>query len=171
MQQNRKPEVLINTSSWINIFEIGLNTYLIENFNINTTPKVVAEIKEGEDFSSDAKIFKNYIEQKSIHVLNVNDVPDKIKHEISISSGEIELASVAFNEKDFIVLIDDARVYRVLKRVGIKYISSVHIVIDACLNNTIDKATAFKMLDKLSISISDAAIKKAKDVIIKWKSK
>jgi hypothetical protein len=135
MPKAPKPEILINTSSWINIFEIGLQSYLVESFKVHTTPKVVEEIK----------------------------------HEISINSGEMELASAAFNDGDFIVLIDDARVYRVLERVGIKYISSAHIVIDACLTGSIEKEQAFLMLDKLRISISDNVIEKAKDVILKWK--
>jgi len=169
MQKAQKPKILINTSSWINIFEIGLHSYLIESFNVHTTPKVVEEIKEGEDFAQDAKTFKDYKDRKLIQVLHIKNVPDKIRHEMSISSGEIELASTAFNERDFIVLIDDARVYRVLERVGIKFISSVNIVIDACLTGSIDKKQAFEMLDKLRISIGDEAIDKAKDVIVKWK--
>ena len=52
---------------------------------------------------------------------------------------------------------------------GIKYISSAHIVIDACLTGSIEKEQAFLMLDKLRISISDIVIEKAKDVILKWK--
>ncbi len=60
----------------------------------------------------------------------------------------MELASAAFNDDDFIVLIDDARVYRVFVRVGIKYISSAHIIIDACLTGRIEKEQAFLMLDK-----------------------
>jgi len=74
----------------------------------------------------------------------------------------------AFNE-EYIVLIDDARVYRVLERTGIKYISSVNIVMDACLTGSIDSDEAFLMLDRLRISISDKSIEKAKDVILKWK--
>ena len=94
---------------------------------------------------------------------------EEIRHEISINSGEMELASAAFNDGNFIVLIDDSRVYRILERAGIKYISSVHIVIDACLTGSIEKEQAFMMLDKLRVSISDNVIKKAKDVILKWK--
>lgn len=126
MNKVRAPRILLNTSSWINIFEIGLHSYLIENFNINTTPKVVEEIKEGEGFAQDA----------------------------------------GFNNRDFIILIDDSKVYRVLERIGIKYISSVNIVIDASITGNINKKQAFEMLDKLRISFSDEAIDKAKDVII-----
>ena len=67
------------------------------------------------------------------------------------------------------MLIDDARVYRVFERVGIKYISSAHIVIDAYINASIEKEQAYLMLDKLRISISDKIIEEAKDVILKWK--
>jgi hypothetical protein len=42
------PKILVNTSSWINIFEVGLHYYLIENFDINTTPKV-KKLKQGKD--------------------------------------------------------------------------------------------------------------------------
>ncbi|TFH40222.1 MAG: hypothetical protein E4G94_09910 [ANME-2 cluster archaeon] len=160
------PKILINTSSWINIFEVGLHSYLIENFDIITTPKVVEEIKEGEGFAEDAEIFKNYIDKERIQIIQKSKVPDKIKHEISISSGEIELASTAFNNRDFIILIDDSKVYRVLERIGIKYISSVNIVIDASITGHINKKQAFEKLDKLKKSFSDEAINKAKDVII-----
>ncbi len=169
MYRAQKPKILINTSSWINIFEIGLHPYLIESFKVHTTPKVVEEIKEGEDFAQDAKKFIYFVDKKQIQVLQKSKIPEEIRHEISITSGEIELASAAFNDSDFIVLIDDARVYRVLERVGIKYISSVHIVIDACLTGSIGKEQSLLMLDKLRISISDKIIEKAKDVILKWK--
>jgi hypothetical protein len=169
MPKAPKPEILINTSSWINIFEIGLHSYLVDSFKIHTTPKVVEEIREGEDFAPDAKIFMDFIDKKLIRVSEKCKIPEEIKHEISINSGEMELASAAFNGGDFIVLIDDARVYRVLERVGIKYISSAHIVIDACLTGSIEKEQALLMLDKLRISISDNVIEKAKDVILKWK--
>ncbi len=160
------PRILLNTSSWINIFEIGLHSYLIENFDINTTPKVVEEIKEGEGFAQDAGFFKNYIKKKRIQIIRKSEVPDKIKHEISISSGEIELASTAYYNKEFILLIDDSKVYRVLDRIGIKYISSVNIVIDASITGNINQQQAFEMLDKLKISFNDEAIDKAKEVII-----
>jgi predicted nucleic acid-binding protein len=160
------PKILVNTSSWINIFEVGLHAYLIENFDINTTPKVVEEIKEGEGFARDAEIFKNYIDKERIQIIQKSKVPDEIMHEISISSGEIELASTALNNRDFIILIDDSKVYRVLERIGIKYISSVNIVIDASITGHINKKQAFEMLEKLRISFSDEAINKAKDVII-----
>ena len=52
---------------------------------------------------------------------------------------------------------------------GIKYISSAHIVIDAYINASIEKEQAYLMLDKLRISISDKIIEEAKDVILKWK--
>ncbi|MDP2754035.1 MAG: hypothetical protein Q8P40_06540 [Nitrospirota bacterium] len=169
MPKAPKPEILMNTSSWINIFEIGLHSYLAESFKVHTTPKVVEEIREGEDFAPDARIFMDFVDKKQIHVMKKSKIPEEIKHEISINSGEMELASAAFDNSDLIVLIDDARVYRVLERVGIKYISSAHIVIDACLTGSIEKEQAFLMLDKLRISISDNVIEKAKDVILKWK--
>jgi hypothetical protein len=56
MPKAPKPEILINTSSWINIFEIGLHSYLVESFKVHTTPKVVEEIKVGEDFAQDARM-------------------------------------------------------------------------------------------------------------------
>ena len=97
MQKAQKPKILINTSSWINIFEIGLHPYLIDSFKVHTTPKVVEEIKEGEDFAQDAKIFMDSVDKKQIQVLQKSKIPDEIRHEISITSGEIELASAAFN--------------------------------------------------------------------------
>jgi len=160
------PKILINTSSWINIFEVGLHSYLIKNFDIITTPKVVEEIKEGEGFAQDAEIFRNYIDKERIQIIQKSKVPDEIRHEISISSGEIELASTAVNNRDLIILIDDSKVYRVLERIGIKYISSVNIVIDASITGHINKKQAFEMFDKLKKSFSDEAINKAKDVII-----
>lgn len=169
MSKSQKPKILINTSSWINICEIGLHLYMVENFDVHTTPKVVEEIREGEEFAQDAKIFKELLERELIRISPKNDVPDDIRHEISISSEEIELASTAFEYNDFIVLIDDSRVYRVLERTGIKFISSVNIVIDAYLTGTIDRKQAFEMLDKLRISIRNEIIDKAREVIAQWR--
>lgn len=69
MPKAPEPEILINTSSWINIFEIGLHSYLVGSFKVNTTPKVVEEIREGEDFAKDARIFMDFVDKKRIRVI------------------------------------------------------------------------------------------------------
>jgi predicted nucleic acid-binding protein len=153
-----KPKILLNTSSWINLFETGLSSYLFNWFEVTTTPKVFDEIMDGLDFAEDAKTFKKYFDAKSINILQKISIPDQIKHEISISSGEIELVAAALNNDDFIIVIDDSKVYRILERVGIKYISSVHIVIDAYLTGHIDKKQALKLLEKLRICFKDETI-------------
>lgn len=72
MQKAQKPNIVINTSSWINIFDIGLHSYLTESFNVHTTPKVVEEIREGEDFAQDSQTFMDYVDKKLITVLQNN---------------------------------------------------------------------------------------------------
>jgi hypothetical protein len=40
----KKPKIIVDTSSWINVFRVDLTSYLIENFYILVTPKVNEEI-------------------------------------------------------------------------------------------------------------------------------
>jgi hypothetical protein len=80
-----KPEILINTFSWINIFEIGLHSYLVESFKVHTTPKVVEEIRDGEDFAPDARIFMDFVDKELMQVIQKSTIPEEIKHEISIN--------------------------------------------------------------------------------------
>ncbi len=80
---------------------------------------------------------------------------------VSITSGEIELAACAFDDSSFIVLPDDGKVYRIMEKVGINFISSVNIVVDAYFTQYHDKKQAHAMLEKLRISFSDDVIDKA----------
>jgi len=79
MPKAPKPEILINTSSWINIFEIGLHSYLVESFKVHTTPKVVDEIREGEDFAPDARIFMDLMDKKLIQVIQESKIPEEMQ--------------------------------------------------------------------------------------------
>ena len=36
----QKPKVIVDTSSWINVFRVDLTNYLIENFYVLVAPKV-----------------------------------------------------------------------------------------------------------------------------------
>ena len=85
---------------------------------------------------------------------------------VSITSGEIELAACAFADSSFIVLPDDGKVYRIMEKVGINFISSVNIVVDAYFTQHHDKKQAHAMLEKLRISFSDDVIDKAQEVIV-----
>lgn len=37
----KKLKIIVDTSSWINVFRVDLTNYLIENFHILVTPKVI----------------------------------------------------------------------------------------------------------------------------------
>jgi hypothetical protein len=50
----QKPKIIVDTSSWINVFRINLTSYLIENYYVFVTPRVNDEILEGKGFAEDA---------------------------------------------------------------------------------------------------------------------
>lgn len=160
-----KLKVLMNTSSWINLFEIGLHEYLVINFKVYTTSKVKEEILEGKGFADDALVFENLLKYNTIKIISNLEIPNELKHEISISSGEIELAACALGNTKFIILIDDSKVYRVLERFGIIFISSANIVVDAYINQNIDKEKAITYLEKLRRSLRNEVIDNALRII------
>ena len=45
--KTQKMKIIVDTSSWINVFRVDLTNYLIENFYIFMTPKIEEEILEG----------------------------------------------------------------------------------------------------------------------------
>lgn len=63
------------------------------------------------------------------------------------------------------VLIDDSKVYQVMERFNLKYISSANIVIDAYLTKKINKDEAYRLLEVLRKILKDEVIDKAKEVL------
>ena len=163
-----RPKILLDASSWINLFDVDIHEYLVNDFDVYTTSKVREEIRHGGHFAEDLKVFESFVEHKLVKIINDVTIPNELKHEMSITSGEIELAACAFDDGSFIVLLDDGKVYRIMERVGINFISSVNIVVDAYFTQHHDKKQAHAMLEKLRISFSDDVIDKAQEVI-GWK--
>lgn len=161
----KKSKIIINTSSWINVFRVDLINYLIENFCILVTPKVNKEILEGKEFAGDAKLFEKLSNERNIKIVSPKMIQEEIKHEISISSGEIEIIAYAMEREDCIVLIDDSKVYQVMDRFNLKYISSATIIIDAYLTEKINKEEAYRLLEVLRKVLKDEVIDEAKEVL------
>lgn len=163
----QKPRIMMDTSSWINLYEIGLINHLMDNFQVFVTPKVRDEILEGKEFAEDVTVFEEATESKIIKVDTPKTTPEEIRHEISISSGEIEVIAYAI-EKDFFVLIDDSRVYRVMDRFNLKYFSSANIVLDAYMGGRINKDRAYELLENLRRALKDEVVDRAKEEL-KWR--
>ncbi len=161
----QKIKIIIDTSSWINVFRVDLTNYLIENFSVLVTPKVKEEILEGKGFAEDADLFEKLSTEGNIRIVKPKTIREEIKHEISVSSGEIESIAYAMERGDCIVLIDDSKVYHVMDRFNLKYISSVNIMIDAYLTEKINKDKAYKLLEILRKVLKEEVIDKAKAVL------
>ena len=54
----QKLKIIIDTSSWINVFRVDLSSYLTDNFYVLVTPKVNEEILKGKGFAEDANLFE-----------------------------------------------------------------------------------------------------------------
>ena len=139
----QKSKIVVDTSSWINVFRVDLTSYLIENYYVFVTPRVNDEILEGKEFAEDANLFEKHINARHIQIVSPKTIQEEIKHEISVSSGEIEIIAYAVERGDCIVLIDDSKVYQVMDRFNLKYISSANIIIDAYLTEKINKGEAY----------------------------
>jgi len=161
----QRSKIIIDTSSWINVFRVDLTSYLIENFYVLVTPKVKEEILEGKGFAEDANLFEKLSTQGNIRIVKPETIQEEFKHEISVSSGEIESIAYAMERGDCIVLIDDSKVYQVMDRFNLKYISSANIVIDAYLTEKINKDKAYKLLEILRKVLKEEVIDKAKEVL------
>ncbi len=96
----KNPKIIINTSSWINIYNIGLIDYLLSNFQVFVTPKVCEEILSGKNFAEDAIVFEKAVNEGLVKVITPKEILKEIKHEISISSGEMEIIACAITDKD-----------------------------------------------------------------------
>ena len=160
-----KSKIIVDTSSWINVFRVDLTSYLIENFYVLVTPKVNDEILEGKGFAEDANLFEKLSTEGNIQIVRPKTIQEEIKHEISVSSGEIEGIAYAKEIGDCIVLIDDSKVYQVMDRFNLKYISSANIIIDAYLTEKINKDEAYRLLEILRKVLKDEVIDKAKEVL------
>ncbi|NQE46628.1 hypothetical protein C5S31_11465 [ANME-1 cluster archaeon GoMg2] len=161
----QKLKIVVDTSSWINVFRVDLTSYLIENFSVLVTPKVNEEILEGKGFAEDAKLFEKLSTEGNIQIVKPKTIQEEIKHEISVSSGEIEIIAYAMERGDCIVLIDDSKVYQVIDRFNLKYISPANIIIDAYLTETINKDEGYRLLEILRKVLKDEVIDKAKEVL------
>lgn len=163
--KTQKTKIIVDTSSWINVFRVDLTNYLIENFYIFMTPKIEEEILEGKGFAEDVELFEKLSDEGHIRIVSPAIIQEKIKHEISVSSGEIEIIACAMEKEDCVVLIDDSRVYRVMDRFNLKYISSANIIIDAYLTARIDKDETYRLLEVLRMVLRDEVIDKAMEVL------
>jgi predicted nucleic acid-binding protein len=105
------------------------------------------------------------LEEGHIRIVSPETIPEKIKYEISVASGEIEIVACAMEREGCVVLIDDSRVYRVMDRCGLKYISSANIIIDAYLTARIDKDKTYRLLEVLRMVLRDEVIDKAMEVL------
>ena len=161
----QKPEIIVDTSSWINVFRIGLTSYLIENYYVFVTPRVNDEILEGKGFAEDANLFEKHINARHIQIVSPKTIQEEIKHEIRVSSGEIEIIAYAVERGDCIVLIDDSKVYRVMDRFNLKYLSSANIIIDAYLMEKINKDEAYRLVGILREVLKDEVIEGAMEVV------
>jgi predicted nucleic acid-binding protein len=65
----------------------------------------------------------------------------------SVSSGEIEIIAYAVERGDCIVLIDDSKVYKIMDRFNLKYLTSANIIIDAYLAEKINKDESYRLLE------------------------
>lgn len=155
----KKPKIIINTSSWINLFRVDLTNYLIGNFYMLVTPKVNKEILEGKGFAEDARLYEKISDEGHIQIVSPKIIQKEIEHEISISSGEIEIIAYAMEREDCIVLIDDSKVYQVMDRFNLKYVTSANIIIDAYLTERINKDEAYRLLEILRKVLKDAGNK------------
>ena len=129
------------------------------------TPKVNEEILEGKEFAEDAKLFEKLSNERHIRIVIPKAIQEEIKHEISVSSGEIEIIAYVMEREDCIVLIDDSKVYQVMDRFSLKYISSANIIIDAYLTEKINKNEAYRLLEILRKVLKDELIDKAEEVL------
>jgi len=68
----QKSKIIVDTSSWINVFRVDLTSYLIENFSVLVTPKVNEEILR--------KVLKDEVIDKAKEVLK--DAGNKAKRGI-----------------------------------------------------------------------------------------
>jgi predicted nucleic acid-binding protein len=110
-------------------------------------------------------LFEKLSTEENIQIVKPKTIQEEIKHEISVSSGEIEGIAYAMERGDCIVLIDDSKVYQVMDRFNLKYISSANIIIDAYLTEKINKDEAYRLLEILRKVLKDEVIDKAKEVL------
>jgi hypothetical protein len=58
--KTQKTKIIVDTSSWINVFRVDLTNYLIENFYIFMTPKIEEEILGGKGLQKMRNYSKNF---------------------------------------------------------------------------------------------------------------
>jgi len=76
----QRSKIIIDTSSWINVFRADLTNYLIENFSVLVAPKVNEEILEGKGFAEDANLFEKLSTEGNIQLVKPETIQEDFKH-------------------------------------------------------------------------------------------
>ena len=61
-----RPKILLDASSWINLFDVDIHEYLVNDFDVCTTSKVIEEIRHCGHFAEDSKVFESFVEHKLV---------------------------------------------------------------------------------------------------------
>ena len=127
-----KPNALLDTSFWINIYHLGLADKLSDLFDVvYITPRIYDEIEVGKAYNSgDVSLFEDMLRHGRIELTRV-DEEDVIgmKNYVNSSSWEAELLSALVRESTLVLLIDNSDVFWFMVQKDLTYLTTANIVI------------------------------------------
>jgi len=140
-----KISISVDASSLILITKIGLLNELCHTFNIIVSESVYHESTNYSEYN-DAKIIKEYINNKRIFVKKVNK---RQKFILDLGEGEKQVLELYTQEKAKAVLIDDKKAIKGCKYHKINYITSPYLVYYFYKKKIINKNKAILSLKSL----------------------
>lgn len=127
-----KPKALLDTSFWINIYQMGLTDKLSDLFDlIYITPRIYDEIEVGKAYNSgDVSLFEDMLGCGRIELTRVDEESViGMKNYVNSSSGEAELLSALVREPTLVLLIDNSDVFWFMEQKDLTYLTTANIVI------------------------------------------
>jgi len=127
-----KPNALLDTSFWINIYHLGLADKLSDLFDVvYITPRIYDEIEVGKAYNSgDVSLFKDMLGRGKIELMGVDEESViGMRNYVNSSSGEAELLSALVREPALVLLIDNSDVFWFMEQKDLTYLTTANIVI------------------------------------------
>jgi len=109
-----KPKAILDTSFWIHLVKMGLESQFITLFEIIIPQKVEDEILYCNTFKfmiykpQDIRVYERLKQERKITIINPKDISKQLTNQISKNSGELFAIALA-KERNWIVFIDNGR--------------------------------------------------------------
>jgi rRNA-processing protein FCF1 len=141
-------KILMDSDCLIKLTKAGLKEYICQQYEVTIPAIVKKEVVDGGKSKGfpDAELVEKNIQKDILQVAGKESLHIK---------GEQALIEVFKKGRYEAIATDDAKLIRLLRSTGLRFILPGLLIYSLYQRNNIDKLTALNWLDKLSTSISE----------------